>query len=137
MIVTLDIWSIIVAIATALTAFFLALEWYSSWKERKNKVWVTRFKESSANGVSWFIRVRAKKPEGVEDCTVNVGKNKLQTKAYASQEPIIIYGGGAENFAFWGATTPLDDNDEKEIVVREKNKIIWKRKFRDLQIDRS
>lgn len=125
-----DIWSIIVAVSTALTALFLSLEWYSSWRERRDKVWVVRFKEPPSN--FWSIRVRAKKPEGIEDCIVRHDDGWLRVKDTLSTEPVIIYGGGAVNFSFLGVQP--DDDDDGNIIVKERNRIIFKRKFKEIYV---
>ena len=135
-----DVWEIIVSVSTALTALFLFFEWYNSWRDRKDKVWVTRFMEIPQTQVAgvgdfrWHIRVRAKKPEGVEDCTVSFDGENLVQKAHTSREPIIIYGGGAENFVFWATKQP-SNQDERLIAVKERSRTIYKRKFKDVRTE--
>jgi hypothetical protein len=130
-----DIWEIIVSVSTALTALFLFFGLYNSWRERKDKVWVTRFVELLPNNTPQYrIRVRAKKAEGVEDCTVSFDGENLVNAKNNSCEPIIIYGGGAENFIFWAMKQP-SNKDEREIAVKECGKTIYKRKFKDVRTE--
>jgi hypothetical protein len=125
-----DVWSIIVSIAAALTAFFLFLEWYGSWKDKKNKVWATRTLESQ----KWHITVRARKPDGVEDCTSYFDGKQLLEKNAASSQPMIIIGGGAENFLFWAGDEPTA-RDDRQVIVKEKGKTIYRRKFKEVYLN--
>jgi len=109
-------------------------------REIEKEVWVTRFMEipqtrvAGVGAFQWYIRVRAKKPEGVEDCTVSFDGDNLVQKARSSSEPIIIYGAGAENFVFWGIKQP-SNQDERVIAVKERGKTIYKRKFKDVRTE--
>lgn len=118
-----DIWTIIVAVSTALSAVFLFLGWYYPWKEKKDRVLVTRFMENN----QWYIRVRTK--YGIlGECTVVFDNQDLLGKI--SQSPINIVQ-GAENFQFWASNMP-SNLDKREIIVKDRGKKIYNRKFNEL-----
>jgi hypothetical protein len=102
-------------------------------KERKDKVIVTRFEESKKSG-TWFVRVRPKKDNLVEDCTVSFDGGELLTKDSDPKKSVIIYPGGGQNFMFWATKKP-DRNDNREIIVKEKGKTIYHRKYSELNVD--
>lgn len=126
-----DVWSIIVAVSTFMSAVFLFLGWYVIWKERRDKVLVTRFMEG--NPFHWFIRVRPKRDNMLEDCTVSFARANLLTKA-EQMDRKVIHVGSAENFMFWAADQP-NKNDDREIIVKERGKAIYKRKFNKVPIE--
>jgi hypothetical protein len=125
-----DYIGIIGAVAASLTAFFIFLTWYDSFRYRKDKVLVTRFRE----GAEFFIRVRTKKDNIIEDCEVAFNGKKLIAKEPPHANKKIIYAGGAENFMLW-ASDLAQMQDKRYVTVFERGHRIFKRRFCDLILD--
>lgn len=97
-------------------------------EREKNKVLTTRFMEQG----QWFIRVYCKRDE-IEKCAVNFDGQPLLTKDKGEQWSL-IRAGGNENFRF-KANSPDIDND-REIIVTERGKKRYHKKFKELDIER-
>jgi hypothetical protein len=118
-----DIWTVMVAVSTALSAVFLFLSWYNRWQEKRDKVFVTRFMENN----QWFVRVTPKFGM-LDECTVAFDNQELLGKITISPVNIIR---GSENFQFWANNVP-SNLDDREVLVKNRGKTIYKRKFRKL-----
>ena len=123
-----DIWTITVAVSTALSAIFLFLSWYGDWREKKDKVFVTRFME---NGY-FFVRVTPIFGM-LDECTVVFDNKKLLGKKTSS--PInIIRASSAVDFQFWSIDMP-SNLDARDILVKNRGKTIYKRKFKEIILE--
>jgi hypothetical protein len=126
-----DYIGIIGTVAASVTALFIFLTWYDSFRYRRDKAIVTRFKENGA----FFIRVRTKKNDIIEDCEVEFNGKKLLLKEPPNGNKAIIYVGGAENFMFW-ASDFASNLDKRDVTVFERGHRIFKRRFCDLNFDK-
>ena len=118
-----DIWNIVVAVSTALSALFLFLGWYSSWREKRDNVLVTRFMENE----QFYVRVRTKRSM-LDRCTVVFDNEELLGKRTLSRINIVQ---DAESFQFWAINKPTN-LDEREIVVKNHGKTIYKQEFKEI-----
>lgn len=69
----------------------------------------------------------------VENCHVSFDKEDLLMKEPPHNKEKTLMAGGAENFMFWAAKTPMKE-DKRIIIVKERGKRLFKRKFNELSI---
>jgi hypothetical protein len=77
-------------------------------------------------GGKFFIQVRPKKDNLIEDCEVAFARQKLIIKEPPHAKKKIISAGGAENYTFWATDIPQKD-DNRYIIVFERGHRIFKR----------
>ena len=121
-----DYIGIIGAVATSVTALFIFLTWYDSFRFRRDNVLVTRFIKDG----QFFIQVRPKKNDLIEDCEVAFDGKKLITLESPNTMKKIILVGEVENFVFWASDNARKD-DKRYVVVFERGHRVFKKRFRD------
>jgi hypothetical protein len=125
----LTVLTAVIAVAAVLSLIIALLKLYDSRKGKKDRVIVTRFMEGTP--LQWFVKVTPIN-NILEDCTVVFDKEQLQTAKLENSAAVQV--GIGETFRFWAINQP-SNLDEREIIVKNKGKPIYNRRFKDLNRD--